>query len=160
MIKIEVKRFADNGKATMSAIFLNGIFQCFGIEDEERKVKVAKETRVPNGIYDVILKKEANFHNRYKEKFGSFHIGMLCVCNKPNYVLENDGMRFESILIHIGNYESNTDGCLLLNYGVDSTTFQGSNSTAAYKDFYAKVAHRIDSGEQAQIIYTDIENGK
>jgi hypothetical protein len=39
-MKIEVKRIGDNGNATIGAFYINGIFQCFTIEDEERDVKV------------------------------------------------------------------------------------------------------------------------
>ena len=157
---VEVKRFADNGNATLSAIYVDGVFVCFGVEDEERAEKKAGETRVPNGEYYLTLRSEGGFHNRYKVKFSDFHLGMLAVHNKPNYVLENAGLKFQYVLIHVGNYESNTEGCLLTNFGVNAQSFEGSSSVAAYKVFYQKVAPRIAAGEKAKIIYSDVETGK
>jgi len=41
---------------------VDGQFVCFGLEDEYREDKVAGETRIPSGTYQVALRKEGGFH--------------------------------------------------------------------------------------------------
>lgn len=159
-MEITVKRFADDGDTTMSCIFIDGVFQTFGIEDEERDVKVKGETRVPEGTYKVALRAEGGFHNRYKSKFSDIHKGMLAIYNQKNWVLENKGMSFQYVLIHVGNTDDHTAGCLLLNDVADAENFRGSRSAAAYKKFYPKVRDAILNGENVTITYVDIETGK
>jgi hypothetical protein len=157
---IVVKRFADNGKASMGLFYIGGIFQGFTIEDEERDVKVKGETRVPNGTYKISLRSEGGFHARYKKKYGDMHKGMLCVHNAPNWKIINAGMEFQYILIHTGNTEKHTAGCLLLNDSVSRKTFTGGSSVDAYKRIYPKIAKAILDGERVTIQYIDIEEGK
>jgi hypothetical protein len=159
-LKIVVKRFADNGKASMGLFYIDGIFETFSIEDEERDVKVKGETRVPNGIYAINLRSEGGFHARYAKKYGDMHKGMLCIHNAPNWKIEKAGMTFQYILIHTGNTEKHTAGCLLLNDAVSGKTFSGSSSVDAYKRVYPKIAQAILDGKKVTIEYIDIEEGK
>jgi hypothetical protein len=88
-MKLEVLRFADNGDTTLGILLVDGVFECFTVEDEERKGdKVKGETRVPNGTYDVDLRAEGGYHNRYTSKYGSMHKGMLCIHNAPNWKID------------------------------------------------------------------------
>ena len=159
-MKIQVKRLGDNGNATIGAMYINGIFRCFTIEDEERAVKVKGETRVPNGKYLVGLRKEGGYHQRYVAKYGDMHKGMLCIYNDHNWKLCNDGMEFQYILIHTGNTEEHTAGCLLVNYAADANSFQGSNSGGCYKTIYPEIAKAVELGDEVTIEYTDMEEGR
>ena len=159
-MELVVKRFADNDKATMDLFYINGIFQCFAIEDEERAIKVSGETRIPNGLYKVALRSEGGFHEQYKIKYKDMHKGMLCIYNEKNWKIVKDGMEFQYILIHTGNTEKHTAGCLLLNDAVSCKTFSGSSSVDAYKRIYPKIADAILRGENVTIEYVDIEEGK
>ena len=159
-MKIEVKRLADNGDTTLGVLYINGVFECFTVEDEERSTKKRGETRVPNGTYDINLRAEGGFHSKYKVKYKNMHKGMLCIHNKPNWKLENDDMSFQYILIHTGNTEKHTAGCLLVNDAVSGKTFTGSSSRDAYMDIYPKIVKALDSNEKVTITYTDIETGK
>jgi len=159
-MKLTVKRFADNGDTTLGAFYIDGVFQCFTVEDEERDTKVKGETRVPNGIYDVSLRASGGFHNRYAKKYGSMHEGMLCIHNAPDWKIEKDGMTFQYILIHTGNTDNHTMGCLLLNDAVSGSTYSGSSSVNAYKKAYPKIVKALNSGQSVTIEYIDIEEGK
>jgi hypothetical protein len=159
-MELTVKRIADNGDTTIGVLYIDGIFQCFTIEDEERITKKKGETRVPDGKYKVDLRQAGGFHNRYAAKYGSKHVGMLCIHNRPDWKLENKGLSFQFILIHTGNTDDHTAGCLLLNDGVSGTTFTGSSSVNAYKRIYPKIAKAIRAGEDVTIEYVDIETGK
>ena len=91
-MKITVERIHSNDDATLSVIFIDGVFECFGIEDEFREDKVAGETRIKADIYTLGIRDVGGFHNRYSKKFPDFHQGMIQVLNVPE---------FEYILLHI-----------------------------------------------------------
>jgi hypothetical protein len=153
-----VKRFADNGDTTMGAFYINSKFYCFTIEDEGRKVKVMSETRVPEGTYKVALRTEGGFHTRYTKKYGDMHKGMLAIYNAPGWKIENAGMTFQYVLIHTGNTDEHTAGCLLLNDGLDGKNFVGNSSVNAYKRIYPIVRDAILAGEEVTITYEDVED--
>lgn len=159
-MKLTVLRLGDNGDATIGAFYIDGIAQCGTIEDEERKEKVRGETRVPNGTYKVGLRKEGGFHNRYAQKYGGMHKGMLCVYNADNWKLKAPGMEFQYILIHVGNTDDHTAGCLLLNDLIDFKNNTGMRSGQAYSRLYSRIADAIESGEEVTIEYKDVEEGK
>lgn len=159
-MEIVVKRFADNNDTSMGIFYINGIFECFTIEDEERATKVKGETRVPNGIYQISLRSEGGYHSKYLSKYGDMHKGMLCIHNAKDWKIINKGMEFQYILIHTGNTDEHTMGCLLLNDAVSGKTFTGSSSVDAYKRIYPKIAKAILDGEKVTIEYIDIEDGK
>ena len=163
-MKLEVKRFADNGDATMSVFFIDGIAKCFGIEDEERKEKITGETRVPEGTYDVLLRAEGGYHNReterYKDTKPGWHKGMLCIHNAPDWKIVTDTMSFQYILIHAGNTEADTSGCYLPNTTASFATFTGGASRTAYEKLYPIVRDALLKNEKVTITYYDIETGK
>lgn len=160
-MRLDVFRFGDNGDTTGGVFMINGIFKCMTIEDQEQKgEKVMHETRIPNGTYKVKLRSEGGFHKRYAEKYPDIHKGMLCIHNAPDWKIEQDGKTFQYILIHVGNTDDHTSGCLLLNYGFDGKNFVGSNSGNAYKEIYPEIAAACEAGEEVTITYHDIEGGK
>lgn len=157
-MKLLVKRFASNHKATIGAFYIDGIFKCFTIEDEKRGTKVAGETRVPEGVYQVAVRNEGGMNAKYAQSFPTVHKGMIAIFNKPNWILENKGMKFQYVMIHIGNNESQTDGCLLVNYSADATTYEGGNSRSAYLDCYIPIIKALQNKEEVTIEYKDVEN--
>ena len=130
-MKITVKRITSDSDSTVSIIDIDGHFQCFGLEDEYRVNKVVNETRIPAGTYKVGVRDVGGFHSRYKSRY-QFHQGMLQVLDVPN---------FEYILIHTGNSEKDTAGCLLVGSGC--STVKGDmkvrSSRYAYRALYQKV---------------------
>ena len=155
-MELEVLRFSSQKDSTNGILFdVTGgkrRFLCYTLEDEYRDEKVAGETRVPAGTYDLVLRKVGGFHSRYQKKYGSMHKGMLWVWDVPN---------FEYILIHTGNTDEHTAGCLIVgdsqqaNFG-DSDGFVGS-STQAYKRIYPAIAEAIERNEKVTITYTDFD---
>ena len=150
-MEVKLKRIADNGDTSISVFYIDDVFQCFVIEDEYRTKKVYGETRIPEGTYSIDLRKSGGITSRYDKKYEN-HNGMLCIYNKPDWVLENKGLRFQYILIHTGNTDEHTAGCLLLNDKVDASTFVGSYSSRAYKRVYPKIARYIEEHGPIQII--------
>ena len=145
---IQVNRIKSDSDATLSTVFIDGCFDCFGLEDEYRADKVAGETRIPQGRYKVGVRDVGGFHGRYSAKFPSFHRGMLQVMEVPG---------FEYILIHIGNTEEDTAGCLLVGQnGCTRGNLWIESSTNAYSELYKKCIQSAIDGE-LWIQYRDLD---
>ena len=126
-------------------------FLAYTLEDEQRDKKVYGETRIPNGTYKLGLRKEGGYHQKYSKRFPNIHIGMLHVLDVPN---------FEYILIHCGNTDEHTAGCLLVgdsqeNNQITKNGFIGK-STQAYKRIYSRIANAIECGEEVTIKYKSL----
>ena len=154
---LEVLRYSSGADSTLGLLFINDVygreFLAYTLEDEFREEKVSAETRIPEGTYDVKLRTVGGFHNRYLVKFGAyFHKGMLHVQDVPG---------FEYILIHTGNTDGDTMGCLLVadtsQQNITQDGFIGA-SVAAYKRVYPSLAQWLVDGNKLSITYIDYDN--
>lgn len=131
-MKALVDRFVSDDDTTISRVLVDQLFQCFGLEDEYREHKVAKETRIAAGSYQVLVRTFGGHHVRYSRRFSDIHQGMLEIVNVPN---------FTDILVHCGNTDEDTAGCLII--GIGANTEPGdmsiSQSVTAYRRFYTLV---------------------
>ena len=156
MIKLEVLRVSSESDSSSGLVFdiTNGRkFLCYSLEDEYRNDKIMHETRVPAGTYQIKLRKEGGFNARYTKKYGDFHKGMLHVQDVPG---------FEYILIHTGNTDEHTSGCLIVgdsqeNNQLVKNGFIGK-SVQAYKRIYTPIAEALEKGEEVTITYVDYDN--
>lgn len=137
-MKLLVQRYKSTPTATLGRLLIDGVFECYTLEDEFRAVKVRGETRIPAGTYKIALRTEGETHSKYSQRFPDFHKGMLHVLNVPG---------FQWILIHIGNTEKDTEGCLLVGSKVDENAMTLSHSTVAYRKMYPKVAKALAEGD-------------
>ena len=124
--------------------------RCFVIEDEQRTVKKYGETRIPAGRYRLGLRREGGFHARYRRVFGpEFHKGMVQIQDVP---------QFTHVLIHMGNTDEDTAGCLLLNrraaFAPDGD-FVGHESRLAYRRFYPPLARALLAGSEVWLTIED-----
>lgn len=144
---LTLERFQHGHDATLGLLRVNGIFECFTVEDEHREEKVDGETRIPAGVYPITLRNEGGMTQRYAEKF-PFHRGMLWLRDVPN---------FKYVYIHIGNTDDNTSGCILVNQGAMKVGDggYGMSSTPAYTALYEKIIKAMDSGETVYIVIED-----
>ena len=145
-MELKVYRFSSQSQTTLGALKIDGKFECYTLEDQHQDIKVKGETRIPKGTYNIGLRTVGGFDARYKAKF-SFHKGMLQVLNVPG---------FEYILIHIGNDEDDTAGCLLVGNTANNNRLNKGfigDSTTAYKSLYPKVLKAIESGLDVTIQY-------
>ena len=152
-MELLVLRISSQTDSTSGLLFeqtdMGKKFLCYTLEDERRALKVPGETRVPAGIYDIELRKVGGFHERYTKKY-AFHKGMLQVKDVPN---------FEYILIHTGNTDEHTAGCLLVgdsqeNNNIIPDGFIGKSGNA-YKRIYKPIAKALEKGERVTIQYLD-----
>ena len=154
-MKLEVLRFSSGKDSTSGILFdctRGREFLCYTLEDQYQTKKVMQETRIPAGEYEIKYRKEGGFHKRYNERYPDIHRGMLHVTNVPD---------FKWILIHVGNTDEHTAGCLLLgdtqeNNQIKTNGFIGKSSQA-YVRVYDKIANVLDMGEKVTITYYDFD---
>lgn len=91
---ITVKRLYKTENSTIGEMLVDGVFECFTLEDKERPVKIKGETAIPKGTYRVII----NESNRFKRL-------LPLLIDVPN---------FEGVRIHSGNSNHDTEGCILV----------------------------------------------
>lgn len=140
-MKITVERFEFGSNDTLGKLSIDGKFICYTIEDEKREVKVKGETCIPNGTYKVSKRHSPKF----SPKFGH---DMLWIKDVPG---------FEFILIHTGNTEKDTEGCLIVGMRIGSLDGKRAvlDSKTAYNKIYPLISGAIDRGEEVTISYMD-----
>ena len=116
---IEVKRFEFKDTHTVGKLYLDGIYECFTLEDAVRNgTKIIGKTAIPIGTYKVII----DASTRFKQD-------MPHILDVPD---------FTGVRIHAGNTSADTDGCILLGTTWAGKDFIG-NSKIAYKKFFNKL---------------------
>ena len=134
-MKIEVIRSEFTDKSTISEVFVNGVFECFALEDKDRGLtdimtldeinahKVFAVTAIPYGTYKVIVTKSERF-----SKMAGHEVYLPLICNVKGF----DGVR-----IHSGNKPEDTEGCLLV--GTDKGHDVVKNSRTAFVKLNDKI---------------------
>ena len=160
-MELLLKRFSTGDESTIGAMFvIEAIstgndadlhipsFRCFTMEDQPNEPKVPGETRIPAGRYKIELRTRGGMTKRYKKKF-DWHIGMLWLRDVPG---------FKWVYLHYGNYERDTDGCILVGDGARSNVLEDGmvmSSIVAYTRLYAEIIKAIDAGEEVWITIED-----
>ena len=156
-MRLELYRFSSQNESTLGILYIvndetnQKDFLCFTLEDQKREVKVYGETRMPKGTYQIEYRKEGGYHNKYSKRFPSIHRGMLEIRDVPN---------FTHILLHCGNTDDDTDGCLLVgNVVSQNITKDGflGQSTDCYKRIYPILADILDSQKHLSIKIINFE---
>ena len=155
-MKLDVVRTQFGEDATNSLLFIDDVFECYGLEDEVRDKKVYSETAIPLGEYEIKFRTVGGFHTRTKSRYDSkygegWHLGMLELQDVPN---------FEFILVHSGNTDESTAGCYLVgntqqDLDVSKDGFIGSSRTA-YEKMYPKVRDALVAGDKVTIKYSNV----
>jgi hypothetical protein len=150
-MKLTVVRTQFGTDATNGILLVDGLFECYTLEDQYQAVKVMHETCIPEGTYDIKFRTVGGFHSKYLERYGNAHYGMLHLQDVPN---------FTYILIHAGNTDEHTSGCLIVgetqqDLDISDDGFIG-HSGKAYSKLYSKVAKELLLGKEVNIEYTTI----
>lgn len=104
-------------QSTIGTLSINGVFECFTLEDRVRPVKIHGATAIPAGIYEVAI----TFSDRFQKP-------LPLLLNVPN---------FSGIRIHPGNTAADTEGCILVGT-TERKDFIG-NSRVAFKALFTKL---------------------
>jgi hypothetical protein len=150
-MKLQVVRTQFGKDATNGLLYIDGVFECYTLEDQYQEVKVMHETCIPEGTYDIKFRTTGGFHTKYSARYGAAHHGMLHIQDVPG---------FQYILIHTGNTDEHTSGCLIVgdtqqDLDVNFNGMVGASGNA-YKKLYPKIAKELLIGEKVTIEYSKI----
>lgn len=141
---LKLVRFSETKDDTLGLLFVDGILECYTLEDEFREKKVPGETRIPAGLYQILFRENTPMANRYMERY-EWHYGMLELQDVPG---------FSNIYIHIGNTDNDTAGCILVgDCAYTNVRKNGAigRSAIAYEHLYKKISRALERGEQVWI---------
>ena len=108
-MKLELHRVKFNETTTFGSLFIDGDLFCATLEDRARPegVKVQDETAIPAGTYKVVI--------NMSQRFGKLMPRLL------------DVPMFTGILIHSGNTDKDTKGCILLGSTIEGEMIRGGS---------------------------------
>ena len=129
---LQRRKFSD--KATIGDMVVGDIL-VVTLEDGKREHKIYGETAIPAGVYKLELRTGGNTTKRYAKRYPDMHRGMV-------HLLEVPG--FSWIYVHVGNYPSDTLGCILVGTRAGDDAIYGSRN--AYEAIYPILATAIEGG--------------
>ena len=136
--------------STLGELSIDGVLQCYTLEDELRDVKVPGETAIAAGVYQIMPRVEGTLHLRYLARYPDIHVGMAWLQDVPE---------FTYVYIHTGNTDDDTDGCILVGTDYIQVDPAGNhsviNSRVAYKALYEKIA---DAWAHSETVLLSIED--
>lgn len=149
-MELKLKRTDFTDTSTIGELSINGVFECYVLEDTDRGLKqsmtlpesvarkVHGKTAIPYGTFKIVVTKSERFS---KMKGKDVYLPLLL--NVPNY---------EGVRIHTGNKPEDTEGCLL------PARKRGKNvvseSTLAFNQLNDKINLAIKAGEVVTIEIT------
>lgn len=109
-------------KSTIGDLYIDGVKECFTLEDVVRDKKIKGETAIPYGKYRLII----SYSPRFKKN-------LPLLVNVPDF----DGVR-----IHSGNKPADTEGCILVG-NTEDKDFVG-NSRVTFTALYSKIKRAFE----------------
>ncbi|EHB5931759.1 hypothetical protein JXC30_001653, partial [Campylobacter coli] len=104
------------------------LFECFSLERKEEGLESGKNLRVPAGVYDLRRHSPSRFENTLRS-----------ITKKDDTMINvynDDVPSSRAILIHWGNTDKDTQGCILLGLTKDNNNESVGQSRQACKEFY------------------------
>lgn len=152
-MKIELKRIARKPNYTIGKLYIDDNYFCDTLEDTDRGFskdtpiteiqakKVPGKTAMPTGEYNItmnVISKKYSKRLFYKQN---------CNGGRVPRILDVPG--FDGILIHIGNTDADSHGCILV--GKNKQVGKVLDSTNTFKNLYNKMKAASDNGESITI---------
>lgn len=136
---IKVLRTKQGKHSTLSEIYLNNQFVCYGLENIPRPVKIRGETAIPAGLYPLGFNRDGAMNGRYYDDYPKMHRGMLEI---------RDIQNFSYVYFHKGNSYKQTAGCILVGsqYVLEDGDYRLLASGIAYKKLYPLVTELMAQG--------------
>ncbi|EOH5321482.1 DUF5675 family protein [Campylobacter jejuni] len=105
------------------------LFECFSLEEDKEGLESGKDLRIPAGVYDLKRHSPSRFENTLRSITKKDDDTMINVYN-------DDVPSSRAILIHWGNTDKDTQGCILLGHTKDNNNESVGQSRQACKEFY------------------------
>lgn len=144
-MKLLLERFHKGKEYTVGRLYIDGELFCNTLEDTDRELtqdmpheqiraaKVYGETAIPRGTYKITL-------NVVSPKFSKRKAYQFCSGRLPRLL---DVPGFDGILIHIGNTNKDTQGCILV--GVNNRKGMVTKSTETFTRLYDRLLEDPDN---------------
>jgi len=124
-MKLLLKRVALKEHYTIGKLYIDNEYFCDTLEDTTRdlnkdgvdEIKIYGETSIPYGIYPIVFKTSPSFHRT-----------MPYLANIKD---------FTSVMIHYGNTDKDTLGCILV--GKNNQQGRVNESKATFEELYNKI---------------------
>lgn len=100
-MEMKLVRSKANATSVEGRLYVDGVFECYTVEDVPRAVKVYGKTAIPKGRYRV----DVTMSNRFEKRLP--------------LLLDVPG--FEGVRIHSGNKSTDTEGCIIVGAVNDRT---------------------------------------
>lgn len=156
-MKLKVKRIYNCKSYCIGRLYINEEYFCDTLEDTDRgldktmslaQIKAAKvpgATAIPKGTYAITMRVQSPKFSAYKyrNQYGFCNGYLPRLLGVPGY---------EGVLIHIGNYATQTDGCLLC--GKNTIKGRVTQSTDTFRALYQKL---LDADKKNEVISITIE---
>lgn len=156
---LTVSRYDLQSDCTIGKLFLYDKLDGYTVEDEIREIKVYGETAVPYGrrllktrisprfsssfLYSKSLNMliEPKEKNKFPNTIDWMHHELIWITDVPD---------FEYVLLHWGNSDDDTNGCLCVGSAPGKIGKQDGviNSRTYYKQLYPKIYPLIKAGDQ------------
>lgn len=153
-MEIKVKRYVFGDTYTMGMLYINGKYMCDTLEDKDMglssnmkldeilKIKQKHNTAIPYGTYTISM-------NTVSPKYSNFtrYSWAKPMQGKIPRLLDVPG--YDGVLIHPGNTDKDTSGCILV--GKSITKGSISRSQVTFKNLYDVLKKVFDKGEEITI---------
>lgn len=125
-MKMMLDREVYTEESTIGSLYVEGVFECFTLEDKVRAVKIKGTTAIPEGIYEVVV----TYSNRFKR----------------DLPLVKDVPGFDGIRIHPGNTAADTEGCVLVGIGKGKDLV--TESRKAFDKLFEKIQEAVGNDDE------------
>ncbi|EAK0482354.1 DUF5675 family protein [Campylobacter jejuni] len=105
------------------------LFECFSLEEDKEGLESGKDLRIPEGNYNLKRHSPSRFENTLRSITKKDDDTMINVYN-------DEVPASRAILIHWGNTDKDTQGCILLGLTKDNNNESVGQSRQACKEFY------------------------
>lgn len=133
MIKIQIIRKWQAKTCVIGELEMfkddSSVFKCYCLEEDREGFESGQDLRIPEGDYNLKPHSPSRFENTLREITGDNSACMACVYN-------DKVPSSRAILIHWGNTEIDTQGCILLGYNKGGDNESIVDSRHACADFY------------------------
>ncbi|EAJ8384628.1 hypothetical protein E7Q78_09445 [Campylobacter jejuni] len=105
------------------------LYKCFSLEEDKEGLESGKDLRIPEGNYNLKRHSPSRFENTLRSITKKDDDTMINVYN-------DEVPASRAILIHWGNTDKDTQGCILLGLTKDNNNESVGQSRQACKEFY------------------------
>ncbi|OKY01621.1 DUF5675 family protein, partial [Campylobacter jejuni] len=105
------------------------LLECFSLEEDKEGLESGKDLRIPEGNYNLKRHSPSRFENTLRSITKKDDDTMINVYN-------DEVPSSRAILIHWGNTDKDTQGCILLGLTKDNNNESVGQSRQACKEFY------------------------